>query len=270
MLKDIDFSNVESKRIRTIGYKKDGNTPCKHFYDAYPLNKVFNNEAYKSLYIALIRKSYQDGGNDYNGGYYMIFNDIGNNVHVEFLGVSGHDDIDLIKGKINTMQARIGRNGFLSYLINETAKGRIARNSDIMALDMIGETELAEKYRQEKIVVIEKRKQEEKERREQYIKEQEEKEKRIEEEKRIALETAEKKIKNRQTVENDDGIILELMRKYNINVPLRTQGWILKCLISVSFNEYGVSCNYRKYNKNKCSQKVFDCLEELINIIDSQ
>lgn len=269
-LKNIDFSGIEEKRIRATGYKTDGNTPCKHFYNALPLDVVLSDEAYKGLYIALIRKAYQDGGDDYNGGYYMTFNDIGDNVYIEFLGFMGNEDIERMREKLNSMQAYIGRSGFLSYCAALSARGWFVKNPELMALDMIGEVELVKKYRIEKAEIIEKRQQEEKERREQYRKEQEEKQRRIEEEQRIAIKTAEEKIRKKENVINADGIILKLMRKYNIDVPLRTQGWIIDNLVSVSFSDDSISYRFNRGKNGRGSQKVFDCLWELMRVIEKE
>lgn len=269
-LKSIDLSGIETKRIRATGYKSDGNTPYKHFYNAMPLDVVLSDEAYKGLYIALIRKAYQDGGDDYNGGYYMTFNDIGDNVYIEFLGFMGNEDIERMIEKINSMQAYIGRSGFLSYCATLSARGWFIKNPELMALDMIGEVELVKKYRIEKAAIIEKKEQEDRERREQYRKEQEEKQRRIEEEKRIELKAAAEKIRNRQTTDNDNGIILELMRQYGVKIPLRTQGWILDSLASVKFDGDKISYSYYRKRNGKGSQKVFDCIRDLVKAIDEE
>lgn len=265
-LKNIDLSGIETKRIRSTGYKADFNTACKHFYNAHPLDVVLNNDAYKGLYIALVKKSYQDGGSDYNGGYYMTFSDIGDNVYIEFLGFTGYDDIERMKEKLDSMQAFIGRAGFLSLLADTAAHGWFIKNPELLALDMIGEVELADKYRKEKVVWVAKREQEEEERREQRREEQ----RRMEEEKRIELDKAAQKIRSRQTTDNDNGIILELMNRYGVNVPSRTKGWILDCLVSITFNDGQISYIYRKSKNGKGSQRVFVCINELIEAIDKE
>lgn len=60
-------------------------------------------------------------------------------------------------------------------------------------------------------------------------------------------------------------IVNYLMRKYGVNVPLRTQGWINEKLISATI-ENG-HCGQLRYVKSKgaqCSQRFFDCINELI------
>lgn len=60
-------------------------------------------------------------------------------------------------------------------------------------------------------------------------------------------------------------LVNHLMRRYQVNVPLRTQGWINDKLVSVTI-ENG-KCEHLRYMRSKgaqCSQKIFDCMHELI------
>ena len=60
-------------------------------------------------------------------------------------------------------------------------------------------------------------------------------------------------------------IVNHLMRRYQVDVPLRTQGWINDKLVSVTI-ENG-KCEHLRYMRSKgaqCSQKIFDCMHELI------
>ena len=187
----------------------------------------------------------------------MVFNDLGENIFMGFEAFYGHDPIEQMAECLHSMQSFIGKDGFLSHLAYTSAHGRPVKNSELMALDMLGETELANSYRKKKSVWLTKRKQEEKQRRQ-------------EEEKRFELETAANKLRNRETTSNDNGVILDLMRKYGVKVPLRTQGWILDCLVSVTFDGDSVNYTYFKRNKGRGSQKVFDCLYDLVGAIDAE
>ena len=65
---------------------------------------------------------------------------------------------------------------------------------------------------------------------------------------------------------NAFSIVNYLMRKYGVNVPLRTQGWINDKLTSVTI-ENG-KCEHLRYMRAKgaqCSQRFFDCMSELIH-----
>ena len=60
-------------------------------------------------------------------------------------------------------------------------------------------------------------------------------------------------------------VVNYLMRLYKVDVPLRTQGWINEKLVSASTK--GGRCIQVQYMKSKnarCSEKFFDCMNELI------
>ena len=66
-------------------------------------------------------------------------------------------------------------------------------------------------------------------------------------------------------------IVNYLMRKYGVGVPLRTQGWINDKLLSVTI-ENG-KCEYLQYMRAKgtqCSQRFFDCMDELIRHVNAE
>ena len=72
----------------------------------------------------------------------------------------------------------------------------------------------------------------------------------------------------------DDGtlvetsLILYLMREYRINVPIRTQGWIKDRLATANVQEdFCGSVTYYRARKSQCSQKFFDCMQELITAV---
>lgn len=65
-------------------------------------------------------------------------------------------------------------------------------------------------------------------------------------------------------------IINYLMRMYNINVPIRTQGWINDKLANVKIeNGKCETLQYRKVKGGQCSQKFFDCMNELIVAVNA-
>lgn len=66
-------------------------------------------------------------------------------------------------------------------------------------------------------------------------------------------------------------IVNYLMRKYQVYVPARTQGWISDKLVSVTI-ENG-RCEHLKYMRAKggqCSQRFFDCMNELIQKVTTE
>ena len=66
-------------------------------------------------------------------------------------------------------------------------------------------------------------------------------------------------------------IINYLMRKYGVNVPIRTQGWINEKLVCAKVEDG--KCEHLQYYKAKgaqCSQKFFDCMNELLAKVNAQ
>ena len=70
---------------------------------------------------------------------------------------------------------------------------------------------------------------------------------------------------------NSYSIINYLMRKYGVNVPIRTQGWINEKLLNVKI-ENGKCDNLQYYRAKgaQCSQKFFDCMNEMIAKVNAE
>ena len=63
-------------------------------------------------------------------------------------------------------------------------------------------------------------------------------------------------------------IILYLMRRYQVNVPLRTQGWINERLTNATITDGRCSqLQFRGNKRSKCSSRFFDCMNELIHAV---
>ena len=64
---------------------------------------------------------------------------------------------------------------------------------------------------------------------------------------------------------HNEPLILHLMRRYHVNVPLRTQGWICSKLMYVTIKDGRCdSLQFLKAKGASCSQKIFECMNELI------
>lgn len=66
-------------------------------------------------------------------------------------------------------------------------------------------------------------------------------------------------------------IVNYLMRRYQVEVPLRTQGWINKKLSSATIREGQCSdLRYLRAKNGKASQQFFDCMDDLIRAVTAQ
>ena len=66
-------------------------------------------------------------------------------------------------------------------------------------------------------------------------------------------------------------IVNHLMRQYQVDVPLRTQGWINDKLVNATIKDG--KCEHLQYFRSKggrCSQKFFDCVNALIQAVTAQ
>ncbi len=66
-------------------------------------------------------------------------------------------------------------------------------------------------------------------------------------------------------IDHNEPMVLFLMRRYKVDVPLRTQGWICSKLANVTIKDG--RCAGLQYYRAKgatCSQRFFDCMNELI------
>ena len=91
-------------------------------------------------------------------------------------------------------------------------------------------------------------------------------------------------IRNGGTLENSDVSIYEsrynchtykivnyLFRQHGVNCPIKTQGWINERLSQVTITPEGtVHVRFWKTKNGKCSEKVFDCLFELVRIVRAE
>lgn len=262
MIKDLDFDAIETKKIQTIGYKADHNTPCKKRYNAYPLDGITEDPNFKGMWIALVAED------PYNGGFYTVFNELADDLYADMrFGVYGHDSIERIRKEAQTYTEFIGKDGFLKWLAFCMGRGWFIRNTELMILEMIGEKELAVQYDKQKKEMLEERRRQEQERKAEAERQEKIEQERRQKEHEEKIKAAETAIKNRLPLKNTDGIILDLMRRHGVKVPLRTQGWILDTLTSVCWDDGHLMYTYRKSKNGKGSRAVGKCLGELVAAI---
>jgi hypothetical protein len=88
-----------------------------------------------------------------------------------------------------------------------------------------------------------------------------------------AIRTAEDNLLSKKEVRNSDvlgdkSLIMQLFREHKISVPLKTQGWIIKSLLAVFYNENRDCWSYR-YNGNQ-STVFFDYFDKLLASIKAK
>ena len=97
------------------------------------------------------------------------------------------------------------------------------------------------------------------------------------------INQAEQAIINKQNVQNKDitlyksryesnttSLILHLMKKYNINVPLKTQGWINRALAIITYDVEYDDYSYKYYTSSANSTTFSKYLYQLIRKIKEE
>jgi len=89
-----------------------------------------------------------------------------------------------------------------------------------------------------------------------------------------AIKAAENKILNNQTISNANiqskSLIMQLFREHEISIPLKTQGWIIKALHSIEFDEQRQRWSYHYFKGHKDSTVFSDYLQLLVSAIQTK
>lgn len=83
----------------------------------------------------------------------------------------------------------------------------------------------------------------------------------------LAIKEAEEVFANGGKIDNGE-IIIKLANKHNINIPLRTKGWIMDCLANITITPDGIM-NYQYYKKKGASgsQTIWSVLHSIRSAI---
>ena len=93
-----------------------------------------------------------------------------------------------------------------------------------------------------------------------------------------AIQSAVNAIRNKEAVNNDDietltgnvtSVILELMRIYKIEIPLKTKGWINAALARIYYMDDDGAYTYEYYSKSRNSTVFQDYLDKLIGAVSA-
>ncbi len=283
--------NKDSRRIRVNYLKTVGDYPLwvedgkpNKDYTKNPLDKYY-------IYIQIGEYIFTLGETEYNiiqrAGYNKMVeelyqgNDNRDNYFDDIRKDRSYDEANiLIKEQMNKEQGLIDDYGkkdeaWVEYLkdnINRYIERWIdARDNNGTFADFIGALALNELEKCQEIasVLRVRRNEESKIKREQREIERKEKEEKELQEEKLLTEEVKNTLINGGVIKNSD-IIVKLADEHNIDIPIRTRGWMLNDLTEVTITEGGsISYRYWKRSKNaKGSQKVWDVLSKLRNKIE--
>lgn len=234
---------------------------------------IIKDEAYKNLYVESDYK--KDGG--------KVFIDFGFILmHISYL--SQHDiRPEDIKYRLEQLKD-FTLQDYKNYITECLNSNQFINVAEIKLMELAGESEeyiqtLIE-YRQN---YLDRKIQENKEREQ---KRQQEEQEYIEKKNNEVVEMilkAEQAIINKETVQNKDitvykskyeyntmSLVLYLMKQYDTNVPLKTQGWINNALAQIEYNKSGEYWTYRYYTSSANSTVFNKYLNELIKKIEKK
>lgn len=260
-LSEIDFGGMIPKRKKCVVFGKDGNSIVKPYRDMYSLELLANSTKYTNLYIEVSKEGYSTN--------YKLYQEIAEEkICVMLDWVQGYWTFSELLDKIDKSE-KFSKEIFLNRLSVAESKGLYINLLDIELCRIFNENELAEhysEYRLETIKIREDKRQRERaerEAREQAAEEQRKAE--IESRVQSAIQT----LRDKKDLENfsleDTTIILFLMKKFNIKVPLRTQGWINNALVKIRWN--GENPTYSYYSSSKDSTVFRKYLHKLVEVI---
>lgn len=257
-IKEINFDSLESVRKKCITFAKDGNTVVKPYKTLYNVEQITHNAEHNNLYFEVVKSK-----ESWEEDSYCLWDDL-ENFCIRIDWIPRYWTLEEFSEKLHQWGC-FGIDGFFKRLKVSEESGYHISKADIEICAVLGEIELAKhyaEYREERI-----RRQEEK--RQAVIAEREAKE-REEEEKHNAevqktIAEAEKTIRTQGTLYNKpfEGktIVLFLLKKYGVNVPIKTQGWVNNALAKVWFQDGKITYSY--YKSSRDSTVFYRYLKEL-------
>ena len=259
-LREVNFETLQSVRKKCITFAKDGNTVVKPYKTLYSLEQITNNSVHKNLYIEVKKIE----GTWKEETEYHLFDDLG-----KICNHQGGFNEDITLERLSELINKypfFGKDGLLKQLKEAEENGWYINKVDIELCFILGEAELAKHYAEYREKKIAEREEERKaEQAEREAREREEEAKHLAEIEK-AISDAENKIRAREPLYNDeiDGstVVLRLLKKYSVNVPLKTQGWINNALAVITYDKDG-EITYRYHSSSKDSTVFYKYLREL-------
>ena len=267
MNKNFNFDNLNLLTKKCL-YISDNKAILRN-KKLYCISDLINNESYKNLYVTEDIKEAKDH-NDYS----EIYIDLG--VIMFYIGytMDGYTDVQKVAYRLEHI-IKTTLDDFKSNIIERANSNQFINVAEIKLMELSGEDISPLVTARESFLQA---------REERYAQELIEKELKDQQfllEKKSELDiiiiAAENAICNNQEVKNVDvrvyteaytygytetSLILYLMKKYEIKVPLKTQGWINKALAQISYDDD--KYNYSYYTSSANSTVFRDYLQQLV------
>lgn len=258
-LMDVNFKDMETVTKKCIYFSKSQlNKVVKKNKRLYSLTGISKLSGFENLYFEV------GYNNRERVEYINLYEDLGS-ICYNASNISKYVELDKLKCLLNEYKY-FGVDGFIDRLNKAYNNSYFINLLEIELLELLGYADLATKYTTYREEYIQK--QEQKRIKEQ--KETEAREKDTEEERKAEIDkklvTAETDIINGKQVSNEDiedtTLLLMLFKKYDIKVPLKTQGWINKVLANIHISNGQWSYSYYSSHRNSTVFKAY--LDELI------
>jgi len=257
-IRNMNFDILESVRKKCITFAKDGNTVVRPYKTLYSVEQITHNAEHHNLYFEVVK-----GKEFWEENSYCLWDDL-ENFCIRIDWIPRYWTIEEFEEKLHNWKY-FGVDGFFKRLKDLEKNGHHINKADIETCVILGNMELAKyytEYRKERI-----RRQEEK--RQAEIAEREAKEREKEEkhnaEVQKTIAEAENIIRKQGTLYNSEfegkTIVLYLLKKYGVNVPIKTQGWVNNALAKVWFQDGKITYSY--YKSSKDSTVFYRFLKEL-------
>lgn len=274
----INYKDWERQQEEEKQRKKDSMKKCLYISNnkAVVRNKellciadIIQDAEYKNLYVESDYK--KDGG--------MVFIDFGF-IFMYATTLSKYDvEPDSIKYKLKEVKGFTFED-YKQHVNNCLENTQFINIAEIKLMELSGEfnskyIQMLTDHRQ-KVLDLQKQKRQEREAK----REQEEQEFLLKKEKELqdTITAAEQAIKNNEKVINKDvteykasrydsntsSLILYLMKKYDVKVPLKTQGWVNNALANIYYDDYN-EYTYQYYTSSADSTVFSKYLQELVN-----
>ncbi len=257
-IKDINFDILESVRKKCITFAKDGSTVVKPYKTLYNVGQITHNAEHRNLYFEIVK-----GKKSWEQDRYFLWDDLGK-ICVKVDLIREYWTLENFIEALHNYKY-FGADGFFKRLKALEENGYHINKEEIEICTILGEIELAKhyaEYREERLRRREEKRQEEIA--ERKAKEREEKEKHNAEV-QGTVAGAENTIRTQGTLYNEEfegkTIVLYLLKKYGINVPIKTQGWVNNALAKVWFQDGEITYSY--YTCSKDSTVFWKYLKEL-------